>query len=104
MIFHYDERLGISIPKLHTEWENLDTETQTNLLMEWEKIRGDIPYRIKQLEETINKLQMALYEEDDFEKSCEINDEIANVASIINDLWIWYRTDGEISDNEKLHL
>lgn len=98
MIFQYDARLGISVPQLQTDWENMDTKTQASILYQWERIRGNIPDRIKELEQMIYQLQNDLYEEDDFEKSCEINDKISELASIINDLWIWYRTEEQISE------
>ena len=36
-----------------------------------------------------------------FIRSCELNSEIGELASIINDLWIWDRTNEEIS--KKVH-
>ncbi|MFA9558740.1 ABC transporter C-terminal domain-containing protein [Evansella sp. AB-rgal1] len=90
--FTYDSRLGISVPQLETEWNYLNPQTQTAIFDKWEEIRGDIPDRIKDLEQEINELQQQLYEEDEFQKSCELNSSIAELASIINDLWIWYRS------------
>ncbi|MDQ0255028.1 DNA repair exonuclease SbcCD ATPase subunit [Evansella vedderi] len=90
--FNYNSRLGISVPELDVEWEYLSPETQAHILEKWEEIRGDIPDRIKELEVKINYLQEQLNEEDEFYQSCKINSQIAELASIINDLWIWYRT------------
>ncbi len=50
-----------------------------------------IPDRIKELEHYINAKQHHLNNEEDFEISCKLNSEIADLASIINDLWLWYR-------------
>lgn len=99
MIYHfvYDRRLGIQLPKLADHWEHYHKETQEKILMEWETIRGTIPDRMKQLEEEINRKQAQLYEEENFERSCRLNSEIADLASTINDLWIWYRTNQKIS-------
>ncbi|MDG5786998.1 hypothetical protein QA612_05795 [Evansella sp. AB-P1] len=94
--FQYDSRLGLAVPHLETEWDNLSYETQASILNKWEEIRGDIPDRIKELEKEINHLQKQLYEEDEFLKSCKINSSIAELASIINDLWIWYRTGEDV--------
>jgi hypothetical protein len=94
--FAFDSRLGISIPQLKTDWEELDPALQEKTLAEWENVRGDIPERIKSLEQKINKLQQDLYEEENFERSCLLNSRIAELASVINDLWIWYRTGEEV--------
>lgn len=106
--FVFDKRLGISIPDLQQDWELYSTEQQHNIILTWEQIRGHIPDRIKQLELLINKKQDQLNREDSFELSCSLNSEIADLASIINDLWLYYRTHQNISDNfsteQKSHL
>lgn len=101
--FVHDERLGIRVPCLNECFENYDLETQQEILYHWETIRGQIPDRIIELEEEINKLQMQLDEEPDFEVCCKLNKDIAELASIINDLWLWYRTDGEVSRTHLFH-
>ncbi|MBU9714648.1 hypothetical protein [Evansella tamaricis] len=102
MSFTYDDRLGISVPVLETEWENLHYDTQAAILEQWESIRGNIPDRIRELEQSINQLQHQLNNEEHFEKSCELNSMISELASTINDLWIWYRT-GEEVGVKKIH-
>ena len=100
--FSHNERLGISIPSFDREWEQYPKNIQQSILYEWEKIRGRIPDRIAELEEVINIKQAQLSDEGNFLKSCELNSEISELASIINDLWLWYRTNQNIS--EKAHL
>ncbi|MFD3445309.1 hypothetical protein ACFDTO_11990 [Microbacteriaceae bacterium 4G12] len=100
--FILDERLGIHIPYLEKDWENISKNDQHTILLQWESIRGHIPDRIKELECTINTKQHQLDNEGNFEKSCILNREISELASVINDLWIWYRTNQDIS-SEKLH-
>ncbi|MGX1899847.1 hypothetical protein ACT3HK_00610 [Thermolongibacillus altinsuensis] len=95
--FIYDERLGIRLPKLEKEWEAYSKQEQEEILLEWETIRGKIPDRIVELEKLINKKQAQLGEESDFIRSCALNSEIAELASIINDLWIWYRMNQTVS-------
>jgi hypothetical protein len=95
--FLYDERLGIELPSLALEWEDYDKQTQQAILLYWEKIRGRIPDRIADLERFINEKQACLEEEMDFKKSCQLNSEIAELASIINDLWIWYRINQDVT-------
>ncbi|MFS0822409.1 hypothetical protein [Bacillus sp. 1P02SD] len=99
--FHFDERLGILLPYLEKEWEQYTEEAQQYILFQWEKIRGHIPDRISEIETVINKKQEQLGNEPDFVRSCELNNEISECASIINDLWIWYRMNQGIS--KKIH-
>lgn len=99
--FVWDERLGISIPNLHKPWEAYDKVEQASLLLQWEKIRGTIPDRIAEIEGQINRLQDQLSVEESFAASCQFNYEISSLASVINDLWLWYRLNQEISS--KIH-
>lgn len=100
--FRYDSRLGIDIPHHIDEWETYSNETKEAILFKWEKIRGSIPDRIVELEAEINEKQHALSNESNFLKSCQLNSEIADLASVINDLWLWYRTNQELGS--KAHL
>lgn len=95
--FSFDERLGICIPDLAMEWEDYNHRTQSEILLYWEQIRGSIPDRIAELEQIINQKQDQLSNEGNFKLSCELNSEIAELASIINDLWLWYRADQDIT-------
>ena len=100
--FCFDERLGIHVPDLEFDWEEYHLDTQQTILFHWELIRGSIPDRIANLENTINLKQAQLQDENDFPRSCELNREIAELASVINDLWIWYRTHETVSFSEKI--
>lgn len=94
--FTYDERLGIRLPVLHVDWERLSEEEQGDILLEWEQIRGSIPDQVKRLERIIIDKQNRLNVEDDFPASCRLNSEIAELASTINDLHLWYRVNQEM--------
>lgn len=94
--FKWDERLGISLPVLQLEWEQYDVREREHILLKWEVIRGRIPNRIYELEQTINRKQASMFDESDFEVSCQINSEIAELASQINDLHIWYRINQDV--------
>ncbi|RBW71468.1 hypothetical protein [Bacillus taeanensis] len=100
-LFKLDKRLGIPLPSLIKEWNKYSKETQAVILLEWEQIRGKIPDRIHLLEKEINIKQAQLEVEEDFKHSCLLNFEIAELASIINDLWIWFRTRQDVSS--KIH-
>jgi hypothetical protein len=100
--FNYDERLGITVPELKDTWEDYSPQVQAEILFKWEKIRGKIPDRIKDLETEINKKQAMLNVEEDFETSCQLNSDISELASTINDLWLWFRANQRI-ENTKTH-
>ncbi|WP_338782317.1 hypothetical protein [Metabacillus sp. FJAT-52054] len=61
------------------------------MMAEWEKERGKIPDRISELEDLIRAKQRLMDNEEHFETACLYNSEIAGLASVINDLWLWYR-------------
>ncbi|WP_175639904.1 hypothetical protein [Metabacillus schmidteae] len=100
--FAFDPRLKIRIPQVSNTWTTYSVQTQNRILTEWETIRGHIPDRIRELEGEINIRQEALNNEEDFNRSIELNHEISELASIINDLWIWFRTTQHIT-NTKIH-
>jgi hypothetical protein len=99
--FVHDERLGIPLPELQLEWERLSEAEQSDILLRWEQIRGRIPNRIFELERVIIDKQRRLDQEDDFPLSCRLNSEIADLASTINDLHLWFRVNQEME--RKLH-
>lgn len=96
-LFKFDKRLGIPIPNLQYHWEDYETNMQQHILMKWESIRGMIPDRIKYLETMINEKQEKLNNEEDFEECCRLNEQIGEIASVINDLWILYRIDQQVT-------
>lgn len=95
--FTFDSRLGIYIPDLRADWNQYSKANQESILYCWERIRGSIPDRIADLEQEINHKQAQLSDENDFPRSCQLNTEISELASIINDLWLWYRADQRVS-------
>ncbi len=99
--FIYNERLGIPLPELHIDWEDYSTDEQSSILLEWEEIRSAIPDRIIQLEEQINQKQSQLSEEDNFVTACQLVNDIHDLASVINDLNIWFRVQQDVET--KMH-
>ncbi|WP_428911322.1 hypothetical protein [Niallia sp. Krafla_26] len=100
--FHHNDRLGIQLPSIDKEWDSLPEDARQSILLHWERIRGMIPDRIHDLEKCINTKQEQLNNEADFERSCQLNSEIADLASTINDLWLWFRTKQDVT--EKMHM
>jgi gas vesicle protein len=96
--FQFDDRLGISIPEFRQSWQSYDKVTQEKILLQWEEIRGSIPEHIRRIEEKINHKQALLNNEANFKQACDINTKISELASEINDLWLWFRTNDVISE------
>ncbi|QJC51580.1 hypothetical protein HGI30_08465 [Paenibacillus albicereus] len=94
--FAPDARLGIDLPRLDRNWDDYDAAEQMGIVEQWELIRGRIPDVIFGLERRIVLLQRELDDEEDFVRSCRLNSDIAELASRINDLHIWYRVNQEI--------
>ncbi|WP_274652191.1 hypothetical protein [Paenibacillus humicola] len=94
--FIWNERLGIELPFFEREWETYTAREREAILVRWEEIRGAIPDRVFAFERLINEKQAELFDEEDFETSCALNSDIADLASRINDLHIWYRINQEI--------
>lgn len=101
--FQYSDRHGIMIPCLANDWDELTWVHQTAILAKWEMIRGNIPEHILRFEEKIRIRQQQLFDEDDFTESCKINGDIADLASRINDLHIYFRTQQDLDGEAKKH-
>lgn len=100
--FVLDERLGIKLPALDMDWDDYTPAERAQMLLEWEEIRAKIPDRIIDLERIINEKQARLAVEEDFDCCCRLNSEIAELASIINDLNIWFRVQQDY-DTSRAH-
>lgn len=98
--FQFDHRLQITLPVLDDCWEKLSQADQEAILLKWEQIKSLIPDRIAELEQIICYKQEKLSGEANFQHSCLLNTEIADLASIINDLWLWYRKELYISTHK----
>jgi hypothetical protein len=101
--FDWNERLGIAVPALTRDWRDMSRSQQTSVLAVWETIRGTIPDHVKRFEEQIKVKQDELFEEDNFAVSCRLNGDIAELASRINDLHIWFRTQQDLEEATRRH-
>ncbi|WP_050181124.1 hypothetical protein [Domibacillus robiginosus] len=102
-MFQYDKRLGVPVPILQHDWLLYTIEERQQITLEWETIRGTIPDRIRELEKQIHRKQSQLNEEENFDQSCRLNTEISELASVINDLWLWFRTTPDVYEERKMH-
>lgn len=102
--FALDGRLGIPLPRFGVPWEEMNALERAGVVERWELIRGRIPDAIMAREARIRRLLDELFEEEDFVRCCSLNDEIAEAASVIHDLQIWYRTQQDLEEeNIKRH-
>jgi hypothetical protein len=101
--FEWNDRLGMTVPSLTQDWQTMSLAEQTAVLEVWENVRGSIPDRVKRFEEKIIIKQEDLSVEEDFGASCRLNGDIAELASRINDLHIWFRTQQDLEDETKRH-
>ena len=102
VFFRFDTRLGIPLPNLTAEWAHYSRPEREAMVGEWEHIRGIIPDRIKAFEAIINEKQALLQAEEDFLVCCRLNSEVADYASRINDLHLWFRLNQDVAV-EKIH-
>ena len=94
--FQYDARLGIEIPVLEVSGNHYPPVCELIFYYIGNKFAVQLPDRIMKLEATIIYKQNQLDKEDDFPTSCRLNSEIADLASIINDLHLWFRANQEL--------
>ncbi|WP_309120156.1 hypothetical protein [Paenibacillus sp.] len=95
--FAFDARLGIPTPELRREWNEFTAAEQSAILYYWETVRGAIPDRIFAFEREIVALQARLDDEEDFEIVCALTWDIAERASRINDLHLYFRLNQDVA-------
>ena len=95
-VFKHDERLGLEVPELDKAWMDYSREQRLAILEHWESMRGRIPHLIGLFEAEIHTRQDLLHEEDDWDKTVALLNEINDYASRINDLNILYRTQPDV--------
>lgn len=106
-VFHVDDRLGITIPALTREWTEYSLDERRVILERWEIERGHIPHQVSVFEAQIAALQEAMHQEEEWEQTVALMDQINDYASRITDLNIWFRTQPDlepISDGAREHM
>ncbi|MCI0182804.1 MAG: hypothetical protein OWR52_07295 [Acidibacillus sp.] len=99
-LFHYDERLQLEVPTLQQAWTAYTEDERRSILEYWEPMRGKIPGVIGKYEAHISQLHEQLNNEEDWDTTLQIMDNINDYASRINDLNILYRMqpDSQLTD------
>ncbi|MEK0314477.1 hypothetical protein VQ071_11510 [Cohnella sp. 56] len=98
--FVWNERLGIEVPSFDKPWYGMTAEERASVVARWEFVRGRIPDAILAREAQIRRMLDELFEEEDFGRCCSLNREIAEAASVIHDLQIWYRTQQDLEEED----
>ena len=96
--FIFNSRLGIHVPEFDQEWESYSVKDQSDIIQRWDQERAKIPDQIRKLEHEIIRKQDAMFEMS-FEEYLIVHRQIVDLASRINDLNIWYRTEGHITNH-----
>lgn len=94
--FKFNERMGIQIPLVYVDWEELPLSDREDIITRWESIRGQIPDRILELDRLVEALQLKVNQEENWEEVCKLFHQISTIASTINELNIWYRKQQEV--------
>lgn len=92
-LFVFDERLGIHVPELTQDWLVYSIEQRSAILERWENERGLIPQRVHEFETEIASLHDAMQDENEWDRTVALMDQINDYASRINDLNILFRTE-----------
>ncbi|MCY0870543.1 MAG: hypothetical protein OWT27_08140 [Firmicutes bacterium] len=95
MSFRYDERLQMPVPALERDLYDYGEAERSEILVEWERIRGNIPAIISRFEEVIVATQDELHHTEDWEDTVRLMEKINDYASRIADLNILFRTEPE---------
>jgi hypothetical protein len=88
--FCYDNRLGVLLPLLHVEYEEMPKALQDEFEYKCQEICSQIPEQIKQLERAYMEKYEALQEIDDEEHFLQLNDELNDLSKRICDLNLLY--------------
>ncbi|MDB5085407.1 MAG: radical protein, partial [Bacilli bacterium] len=94
--FQFDERLGIELLIVYEDWDAIPKKVREQIIFHWEDIRGRIPDRIKTLDHQLEEIQQTINQEQNWERICDYFTESHTIATIINELNIWYRTQQEV--------
>ncbi|UOF90595.1 hypothetical protein LSG31_22530 [Fodinisporobacter ferrooxydans] len=98
--FQYSQRLLIPLPELDQEWEMYTRSEQMTIIAEWERIRAQIPVRIREFEREFMDTFESLHHANDAQSIAELSEKMAELSSIINELNVWYRQEPHISHHE----
>lgn len=88
----YDKRLGLNLPNLECEYEDMPKKVQAEFELACQKIASQIPERIKLLEAQYMERYFRLQEVVDLEGFDRLLEEMNDLSSRICDLNLLYRT------------
>jgi len=88
--FVYNEEIGIETPILHIPYEQLSKEELDALHHKMEKVSGQIPERIRELEQKYKELYKQFTEQESDSQFYEGMNRINELSRKIGELNIWY--------------
>lgn len=86
----FDERLGVYLPQLEVEYEQMSKEHQHEFELQCQQICSQIPERIRVLEQEYMKIYEALKEAEDDAEFMRYNDQMNELSRTICDLNLLY--------------
>lgn len=88
--FEYDERLGVYLPHLEVEYDQMSEEQQYEFELKCQEICSKIPERIRELEQEYMIIYEALKEAEDEDEFLRYNDKMNELSKAISDLNLLY--------------
>lgn len=101
-VFVYDARLDMEVPTLTQEWHEYAREDRMRILERWETLRGNIPGIIDRFEAEIARLHAAQAEEEDWDQTVTLMNQINDYASRIADLNILFRMQPDVDSHHEV--
>lgn len=87
--FRYDQEIGIEVPEFHVPVSELSEAERNEVLHRLERISGEIPERIRELEHSFTSLYHQSSEQDE-EGFFERMEKISHLSRKIGELNLWY--------------
>lgn len=91
--FQVSEKLGIRLPAFPKPFEQMAPSEQEAIVVEWERIRAQIPDRIATFESDIRRLLDDISGTEDWDRIVRHFNDISDIASRIAELNTWKRVD-----------
>ncbi|QQE77397.1 hypothetical protein [Alicyclobacillus sp. SO9] len=104
MYFKKNSRLLIELPDFATPFERMSSLQQEEVLVEWARIKAQIPDKIKYFEDQIRDLLDDIHHEENWDVITNHFQQITDYASRINELNLWSRVDPDLHPNAPSHF
>lgn len=99
MYFKRSARLRIELPDFPAPFEEMPRSEQEEILLEWARIKAQIPDQVKYFEKEIGVLLDDIHHEENWDIVTKHFQQITDYASRINELNLWARVDPDLHRN-----